>query len=486
MIFSSYTFIFLFLPISLVVYYFTAKVKISHTATIVSLVFLSLVFYSAWKLLYLPLLLGSILINYYIGKRIQSYSGLFSLNRKWLLILGVAINVVCLGYFKYLAFTIETINYILDTKIAKPNILLPLAISFFTFQQIAYLADCYSTKFRAYTWSEYFLFVSFFPQLIAGPIVHHTEMMPQFRDKNTFRFSYKSFYIGMTIFSIGFFKKVVIADNLSAWATTGFSSISDPGLLEAWFAALSYTMQLYYDFSGYADMAIGAALFFNIKLPDNFNSPYKAQNIQDFWRRWHMTLSRWLRDYIYIPLGGSRHSGVRTYINLMATFLIGGIWHGAGWTFILWGGMHGLGLCVHRAFRFLPIKLPKLISVGITFIFVVFSWVLFRAGTTSDAMSLWKGMIGFNGISIPAQMGALKSILVGINISTFDVDNLALFALLVLFAFITAFIAPNTIKIRSLLEQERYLLMFTILGTIAFSMSILNLANPTEFLYFNF
>jgi D-alanyl-lipoteichoic acid acyltransferase DltB (MBOAT superfamily) len=279
------------------------------------------------------------------------------------------------------------------------NLALPLAISFYTFQQIAYLVDSYRNETKSYNFLNYAVFVTFFPQLIAGPIVHHAEMMPQFANlKNKIK-NYYNIALGLFIFSIGLFKKVIIADTFAVYATQGFDVAEKLNMLEAWITSLSYTFQLYFDFSGYTDMAIGVALLFNIKLPMNFFSPYKAKNIQDFWKRWHITLSRFLKDYIYIPLGGNRKTSIRTYTNLFTTFVLGGIWHGAGWTFVFWGILHGLALVVHRLWKKLGFKMNVVLAWFITFNFINIAWVFFRAVNFESAIKVLKGM--FMGEFIP-------------------------------------------------------------------------------------
>ncbi len=268
-----------------------------------------------------------------------------------MLIVGILGNLLLLGYFKYADFFISNFNVAVGSNISLLHITLPLAISFFTFQQIAYLVDSYKGKVRKHNFISYTAFVTFFPQLIAGPIVHHSEMMPQFENIKNKIINKNNIAKGFFIFSLGLFKKVIIADTFAIWTKSGFDTSLTLNFLEGWATSLSYTFQLYYDFSGYTDMAIGAALFFNIHLPINFNSPYKATDIQDFWRRWHITLSRFLRDYVYIPLGGNRKGNYRTYLNLFLTFLVGGIWHGAGWTFIFWGFLHGVAIVVNRLWK---------------------------------------------------------------------------------------------------------------------------------------
>jgi D-alanyl-lipoteichoic acid acyltransferase DltB (MBOAT superfamily) len=285
------------------------------------------------------------------------------------------------------------------------NLVLPLAISFFTFQQITYLVDSYYSKIDEHSLLNYANFVLFFPQLIAGPIVHHKEMMPQFSSIKNKLINYKNIFLGIFIFSIGLFKKVVIADTFSIWATNGFDIEESLTFIEAWVTSLSYTFQLYFDFSGYADMAIGAALLFNIRLPLNFNSPYKSLNIQEFWRRWHMTLSRLLKDYVYIPLGGNRCSNFRIYINLIITFIIGGIWHGAGWTFIVWGTLHGVAIVLNRIWQKLNINIGKIAAWFITFNFINITWIFFRAKEWNDAIKVLFGMF-----SVSTDIGSINLI----------------------------------------------------------------------------
>jgi len=295
------------------------------------------------------------LFNYIIGNSLNTTKK--KISNKHLLIFGIFTNLSLLAYFKYYDFFISNINYIFNTNLTLLHLLLPLAISFFTFQQISYLVDSYKQETKEYDFLNYAFFVSFFPQLIAGPIVHHKEMMPQFLSKFSLVIKHKNIALGIFIFIIGLFKKVYIADKLAIMSTNGFNASQALNTLEAWTTSLSYTLQLYYDFSGYTDMAIGIALLFNIKLPINFNTPYKALSIQDFWKRWHITLSKFLRDYIYIPLGGNRVPEGRIYINPNDYFFIR--WHGAGITFIFWGFLHGFALIINHIWKRLNIKMNK-------------------------------------------------------------------------------------------------------------------------------
>jgi len=335
------------------------------------------------------------------GENVESKKKRKQISRTTILTIGVVANLGLLAYFKYTDFLIENINYAFSADVVMLDLALPLAISFFTFQQIAYLVDSYRRETKEYDFLNYAVFVTFFPQLIAGPIVHHKEMMPQFANIRTKVINYRNIALGLFIFSIGLFKKVVIADTFAVWANAGFDTATTLNLFEAWATSLSYTFQLYFDFSGYTDMAIGLALLFNIQLPVNFNSPYKATNIQDFWRRWHITLSRFLRDYIYIPLGGNRRGSFRTYNNLMATFVLGGIWHGAGWTFVFWGVLHGLALVIHRLWSQLGIKLWTCLAWFITFNFINITWVFFRAKEWGDALKVLGAMFSLDNIVLP-------------------------------------------------------------------------------------
>ncbi|MDX1269441.1 MAG: MBOAT family protein, partial [Oceanisphaera sp.] len=331
-----------------------------------------------------------------------------------ILIFGITANLGLLGYFKYADFFISSVNSLSGASFSLLHLALPLAISFFTFQQIAYLVDSYRRETSEYDFLNYCLFVSFFPQLIAGPIVHHKEMMPQFAQLKNSLVNHKNLAAGLMLFALGLFKKVVIADQFAVWATVGFDQATTLNFLEAWAASLSFSLQVYYDFSGYTDMATGSALMFNIRLPLNFNSPYKGLSIQEFWQRWHMTLSRWLRDYLYIALGGNRKGPSRTYVNLFMTFLLGGLWHGAGWTFILWGAMHGFGTAVHKYWQTLGIRLSKPVSWIITLFFVHCTMIVFRALSFDDMFKVFKGMFGFSGLVLPEKFqGLLTSLGMG-------------------------------------------------------------------------
>ena len=398
MLFNSYGFIFIFFPVVFYVYFYLHDKKLIRTGK-AWLTGSSFFFYAWWNPIYLPLLLFSISVNYFIGLRFAQDTN--SKTRNLFLTTGIIFNLVLLGYFKYTNFFISNINSLLGSEISLVHLILPLGISFFTFSQIAYLADCYKGRSAETDFLNYALFVSFFPKMIQGPIARYEEIAPQFINPKNNGKDYTNMATALFVFAMGLFKKVFIADNLADWANHGFDTAKHLSFLAAWATSLSYTLQLYFDFSGYTDMAIGIALMFNISLPANFNSPYQAVSIQDFWRRWHITLSCFLRDYIYIPLGGNRRGKLRTYLNILVTFLLGGIWHGAGWTFIFWGILHGLALSVNRIWQNLGFKINTALSWFITFNFVNLAWVFFRAKEWKDALKVLKGMFGLTGIVLP-------------------------------------------------------------------------------------
>lgn len=410
MLFNSWQFVFLFLPITSLVFFQIGRARKSKFA-LAWLVAASLFFYGWWNPAYLGLLVFSIIFNYTIGSAISKQIHPI-LSPKLLLIIGVAVNLALIGYFKYENFFASSLNQILGTNIYLNKMLLPLAISFFTFEQIAYLVDVYKGETKENSFLNYCLFVTFFPRLIAGPIIRHQEVMPQFANRSIYQFNSENLAIGITIFLIGLCKKVLIADNIANFADLVFDTAGSGLSLtfyEAWSGAIIYSFQLYFDFSGYSDMAIGAARIFGIKLPLNFDSPYKAVNIIDFWRRWHITLSNFLRDYLYVPLGGNRHGEGLRSLNIIITMLLGGLWHGAGWTFIIWGGLHGLYLVINhqwRSFRkLLGYNLKKsywwtrTLSCFVTFLAVVTAWVFFRAENINVALAIIEAMSGTKGTS---------------------------------------------------------------------------------------
>ena len=524
MLFNSYLFIFIFLPITVLFFYVIGSAKGSRSA-IAWLVLASLFFYGWWDKKYVVLLIASILANYAIGQGLQylaRHSGP-STKSKALLWFGISSNLFVLGLYKYADFLISTINNLYETSIGPFNVVLPLGISFFTFTQIAYIVDTYYGKARNKNLLDFTLFVTWFPHLIAGPIIHHKEMIPQFSKSSITIPKIENLAIGMTLFAFGLFKKVIIADSI-LYATPAFESAAIGAkltFLEAWIAAISYSLQLYYDFSGYSDMAIGLSLIFNIRLPVNFLSPYKAANIIEFWRRWHITLSRFLRDYLYIPLGGNRRGPYRRYINLMVTMLLGGLWHGAGWNFVIWGGLHGIYLVINHGWialrkSFLGSKTPRtttgvLAGRLITFIAVVVAWVFFRSPNVSTAFSIVGGMVGLNGVSLSKSLSPYLQFLGSVGVS-FDglmpnFGNLSASAIevvpTILVILVVTFIAPNTMELTAkynpALEMKgpnRFLMSdnsslkpsyiwAVAVGAIA-GVAILGLSRTSEFLYFQF
>jgi D-alanyl-lipoteichoic acid acyltransferase DltB (MBOAT superfamily) len=412
MLFNSYAFIFGFLPITLVGFFFLGQTAGARVAC-AWLAAASLFFYAWWAPVFLLLLIPSILVNAMLGRYLVTAS---EMGRRWGLTGGVVANLALLAYFKYAGFFVLNVNSVLSARLPVPHIVLPLGISFFTFQQIAYLSDSARGDVRDFSPVNYFLFVTFFPHLIAGPIVHHREMMPQFATPSVTRLDSANMALGLSLFTIGLFKKTVLADVSATWADPAFAAatgqVLDPAA--AWIGALAFTFQLYFDFSAYSDMALGLARMFNIVLPLNFDSPYKAVNVIDFWRRWHMTLSRFLRDYLYFPLGGNRRGPGRRYANLLVVMVLGGLWHGAAWTFVAWGALHGVMLMVNRGWHALRAAVGlgspsgswpgRTLARTITFAAVVCAWVPFRAPDIRTASSMLLSMFGLNGTPLTAAL----------------------------------------------------------------------------------
>lgn len=443
----------------------------------------SLFFYGYLNPSYLlPLILISTCFNFAVGSGLNNWRFNSKISKQALLTFGIVCNLVLLGYFKYMDFFIGNINALFHFDLSLLHIALPLGISFFTFTQSAYLCDSYYGKTKEYDFLNYALFVSFFPHLVAGPIIHHSEMMPQFEQlKNKF-INWKNLSEGLFLFLVGLFKKVIIADTLAKWASMGFDSTAPLSFLEALISILSYTFQIYYDFSGYTDMALGVAKMFNIDLPQNFNNPYKAIDVQDFWRRWHMTLSRFLRDYLYFPLGGSRKGSFRTYINLLIVFFLCGLWHGASWMFIIWGMLHGFASVINRLWKNTNIELPHWLSWVITFTFVNFAWIFFRAANLSIAKNIIKSVLGLNGFAIPKIYGAAIEYFPHIsNIKSWDTISLFLAPLLILVIFINFF--------HQIPKNLKPSLGYSIFMVILFILAMFKILSPeysSAFIYYNF
>lgn len=460
MLFNSYPFMFGFLPIVLAGYFILNRLRLTLNAK-VWLTLASIVFYGYWNVKYVPLILSSILFNYAMGHFIHSAK---ANRRRSILVFSISANILLLGYYKYTDFFIENWNGLTGSNLPLHHLILPLGISFFTFTQIAYLVDAYRNQAREYSLVNYTLFVTFFPHLISGPILHHKDMMPQFDRLRNKVWNWNNVRKGVVLFSIGLGKKVIIADTLASYADNGFATATH--FVDSWVAVLSYTLQLYYDFSGYTDMAIGIALLFNIQLPQNFNAPYRALSIRDFWRRWHITLSHFLRDYIYIPLGGNRKGFWISIRNVVITFLIGGFWHGAGWMFILWGLLHGAGQAVEKMWGRWGFTLPKWFSWLITFVFVNITWVFFRSEHMSQAFRVLKGMSGLNGIALQS-IGSLKWAI-----------------LLILILMTTILWNPSHRLLNKRNLQYSWKTAFVMAFIIMFSLLFFN--RITTFLYFNF
>jgi D-alanyl-lipoteichoic acid acyltransferase DltB (MBOAT superfamily) len=514
MLFNSYAFLLAYLPVTLLGFFiFGRSGKQAGAAWLAAC---SLFFYAWWDYRYLALLLASICANYLAGGFIARRAG--SAEGRRALTLAVIVNLALLGYYKYADFFLSSANALLGTDRPILGIVLPIGISFFTFTQIAFLADAYAGKVTEYRFIYYVLFVTYFPHLIAGPVLHHKEMMPQFDEDKNYRPHAANFAIGLTIFAIGLAKKVLIADTLAGYAAPVFAPDADaPTLLNAWGGALAYTFQLYFDFSGYSDMAIGLSRMFGVRLPLNFNSPYKSRNITEFWRRWHMTLSRFLRDYLYIPLGGNRHGRLRRHLNLLTTMVLGGLWHGAGWNFVIWGALHGGFLVINHAWqdacRRLPVRLPaglgRVLGVTLTFVCVVIAWVYFRAPDLATANRVLAGMLGQFGTSLPepilSRLGPLKAVADSLGIGVSLGGGAAFVETWVWIAVgaLVAFLAPNTQEIMgrfdpALPEDSRRpqavarrlawqpTRRHALVTGLLFAIGVLALSRPTEFLYFQF
>ena len=513
MLFNSIGFLFAFLPITVVGFFLLAK----RNSTLAAgwLAAASLFFYGWWDYRYIYLLLTSISLNYWFARKIREEAQRIS-KKRWLTT-AIAANLVLLGYYKYANFFISTASAISGLSYPALNIVLPIGISFFTFTQIAFLVDTYQEKVKEYRFIHYTLFVTYFPHLIAGPVLHHGEMMPQFSDNKTYLLSATNFAVGLTIFCMGLAKKVLLADNLAPYANDVFNTPNSPSLLISWGGVLAYTFQLYFDFSGYSDMAIGLSRLFGIRLPLNFHSPYKAASISEFWRCWHMTLSRFLRDYLYIPLGGNRRGGIRRYSNLMTTMVLGGLWHGAGWNFAIWGFLHGLYLGVNHAWIAIANRVGfardslawKAVATTLTFLAVCLGWVFFRATDLATAIEIVKGMFGGFGIVLPDvignRLGAVRGLLESHGVS-FSPGGGARFVEMwcwVLVGTMIAFYFPNTHQIVRRYEPALDYdpstdssgtlkiiwtpnVAWSVLIGILLTGGLLSLNRPSEFLYFQF
>ncbi|RZL45709.1 MAG: MBOAT family protein [Variovorax sp.] len=413
MLFNSYAFIFFYFPIVLVGFFLIGRRNARAAAGFLALA--SLFFYGWWSIKALPLLLASICFNYWMGLQLTPQPGRSDATRKRWLIAALVINLGVLAVFKYADFFLVNVNAGLTEAGIKPlpllQVALPIGISFYTFTQIAFLVDCWQGKVQERRFVPYVLFVTYFPHLIAGPVLHHKQMMPQFANPATYRIDPDKLALGIAIFTFGLAKKLLIADRLGQYADMMFNGVHTgvlPSLYTAWLGVLAYTLQIYFDFSGYSDMAVGLSLCMGVQLPLNFRSPYKSTSIIEFWRRWHISLSTFLRDYLYVPLGGNRKGEARRYINLFLTMLLGGLWHGAAWTFVIWGALHGAFLMVNHLWnakvrRGRPASAWTRVPAWLlTFLCVMIAWVVFRAESMTAAIAIYKGMLGLHGTPLSA------------------------------------------------------------------------------------
>lgn len=475
MLFHSYEYLFFFLPLTLLGYFgflYFRKITLARCFLLAA----SLTFYGWFSLHFLGLFLLSVLFNYTISRLLFRAGRQNHPAAKGWMVFGVCGNLLFLGFFKYADFCITAFNTLFQTQHALLAVAMPLAISFYTFQQIGFLADVYRKKVQPYGWMDYFLFVSFFPQLISGPITRHDETMEQLKDPARQCFSAKSCAAGWYQFAVGLGKKVLIADTLAQWVNLGYAAESLI-LPEAWLTTFAYTLQIYFDFSGYTDMAIGTARMFHIELPVNFDSPYKAVNIQDFWRRWHCTLSRFLRDNLYIPLGGSQKGMVRTCINSLITFVLCGVWHGAGWTYVLWGLMHGLAIVGWRIFHRLGGRMPKALGWLCTMLFLNCTFVLFRSPDLATAKRMFRTLFDVQTLVLPVEWLELPNILCP------DVQFGLPLAILLGLCLLAVLLFPNSNEMAQNFVPRTESVVFLALIAAA---AIVQLYGVNEFIYFNF
>jgi alginate O-acetyltransferase complex protein AlgI len=493
MLFSSFEFILAFLPITLVGYFFLNRLRLVLLAKL-WLLFASLFFYGWWNFKYIPLIIGSILFNYCIGHFLSSPN--FKDSNKYfhrvIFIIGVVGNILLLGYYKYADFFISNSNALLHTHFIFTHVILPLGISFFTLTQIAFLVDAYEGLVEEKKLLNYAIFVTFFPHLLAGPILHHRDMMPQFDILKNKVLSYRNLTLGLYLFLLGLFKKVIIADAIAELANAGFAHAGKITLIEAWVVSLAYTLQIYFDFSGYSDMAVGVGRMFNIDLPINFNSPYKATSIIDFWKRWHITLTDFITTYVYTPIL-RLFSKITFTVSLIAIFismLISGFWHGAGWTFVLWGALHGTALVINHVWRRRKYRMNHFLSWFLTFNFVNIAFVFFRAKNLTEATQVIKAMFGANGTTLPKGLEHGLAYLKSFGVSfgrMFENINGHADVLLVIAALALGVFAKNS---NALAEKGNFWPsprnQFVIVVLILVNLFFMNSIRAQEFLYYGF
>lgn len=485
MLFNSYIFVFLFLPLCLL-FYFLCNSRKKYELGKAFLTCMSLWFYAYFNISYLPIIVGSILVNYLLYRMMERTA-----NRKIVVFSGIIINLSVLFYFKYFDFFIENINGLFGTDFLLRNVLLPLGISFFTFQQIGFLVDAYRNEAEGYSFLDYALFVSFFPQLIAGPIVTHKEMIPQYQDTSKKKFDAENFSTGIYGFVLGMTKKVLVADTFGQGVDWAFQNAGKLNGLAILLVMLSYMIQLYFDFSGYSDMARGIGKMFNIEIPINFYSPYKAVDLIDFWKRWHITLSRFLTQYLYIPLGGNRKGKVRTYINVFLIFFVSGIWHGAGWTYVIWGAMHGVIYVLNRIFKKGIEKIPKVLTWAATIVFFMFSLIFFRAESVSQAVLLIKRLFreGFDLPWVPTDLAACYQMEeFWYPLKVLGVDKLPFSQYYMMFALIGAgwLVMLLCKNVNEKMESKSTSVWNAVVCAVLFLWNIVSFSGVSSFLYFNF
>lgn len=497
MIFTSFEYLLFFLPMVCLLMIGITRFSPEAWGGVrkVLIVVFSLIFYATWKIEYLWLLLGSIVFNFTFGWLIHQNKGF---SKKLILGFAVAMNLGALGYFKYTNFVVDSVNYLTGTNFFVDKIVLPLAISFYTFQQIAWLVDQYRNDAPRCSFIAYSSAVTFFPHLIAGPIVHYHDLLPQFQAKNAFKASAEQILNGLFLISFGVFKKIVIADSLAPTVTQFFDKTEELNAYQAWLGTFGYTMQLYFDFSGYCDIAIGSALLLGITLPLNFDLPYKSRNIQEFWQKWHITLGDFFARYLYIPLGGSRKGNMRTLINLFIVMFLSGIWHGAGVGFIIWGTLHGLAMVIHRFCKFSGLRaLPRKFAIFITFMFISLSWIPFRAESWEKTEKVIKGLFHLDGVPVPSFICRIFPIepeqeaLSFVKILGMEHDDFRVFAFTLVFAFLVVFLIPRCqIIYDKIITKENNWKAYCLIILSAFLLfiSLVKMAviPYSEFIYFNF
>lgn len=487
MLFNSYIFLFLFFPIVLFGYYGLHRLGYKKPA-LGFLIMMSMWFYGYNSIEYLIILIISIVLNYLLVGLMGRIKD--ALPKRLVFAAGLLLNIGILFYFKYYDFFIENINAVIKTDFGFLQLALPLGISFYTFQQMSYVIDSYRKECEQYSLLEYAAYVSFFPQLIAGPIVYHDELIPQLRDARNHKINFENLSKGLYAFSLGLAKKVLIADTFSKVVAIGYSNVGELNTVSVLIVMICYSLQIYFDFSGYSDMAYGIGYMFNVELPINFNSPYKAASITEFWDRWHMTLTRFFTKYVYIPLGGSRRGAIRTYVNILIVFLVSGIWHGANWTFILWGIINGIANVLNKLLGRFFKWVPRIVKVAVTFCFAAFAWSLFRADSIGQAGKLWRQLRVFGNGAVYApitdafneltEVKLLYRIGFGGILDAYPWVILAGFIVLVLLA---CFFMRNTQeKVRSM----QYTIPKMAVVIVLLIWSIMSLSDVSEFLYFNF